>query len=81
MAEPEKQRAVELVGRAQQRLTDYISDEDFVQLLRVLQLAVVRGNLESLDVPQLGPALAEEFPANHVRHVIANSYACWSALM
>ena len=42
-----------------------MSDKDFIDLLRVLQLAVLRGDLQPNSVPELKVALADEFPASH----------------
>lgn len=61
--DPGKLSAKEIIGAAQQRLPDFMSDADFIDLLRVMQLALHRADLKAQDVPELGPALAREFPA------------------
>lgn len=60
---PERGRAV--VKRAQELMGSYVSDDDFIDMLRLLQITVLRGELKPADVPQLATMLAEEFPANH----------------
>ncbi len=58
-----KETALEVVQASQQRLAGFLSDDEFLDLLRVMQLALHRGGLEAVDVPELGPQLAREFPA------------------
>lgn len=61
---PSHDNALTVTKRAQEFMTGYLSDDDFISLLRVLQLAVLRGELSPEDVPELRATLAEEFPAN-----------------
>ncbi len=61
--DPSKFSAKEIITQAQQRLPQYMEDDDFVDLLRVVQLALHRADLKAADVPELGPMLAREFPA------------------
>ena len=62
---PSKSGAQALIHRSMDWMEGYLSDEDFVDLMRVLQLAVLRGEIDPDSVPQLKIALAEEFPASH----------------
>jgi putative heme-binding domain-containing protein len=43
----------------------YISDPNFLDLLRVVQLALDRGPVAAADVPQLGEKLLREYPTKH----------------
>lgn len=45
----------------------YLSDADFVAVLRVLQLGLARGQLTRENVPDICRQLAEEFPAQEPR--------------
>ena len=62
---PAKARAIEVVKRAEDFMMEYVNDDDFIQLLRTIQLAVLRGELKSEDVGTLTKNLSEEFPAAH----------------
>ena len=42
----------------------FINDQNFIDLLRVQQLALMRGNLKRNDVPLLSMRLAEEYPSS-----------------
>lgn len=66
-AAPDRETALEIVRLAQKWLQTYLSDDDFVDLLRVVELAIIRGELKSADLPTLGPQLAEEYPAGDYR--------------
>jgi putative heme-binding domain-containing protein len=44
-------------------LQGFVNDDDFVDLLRVLQLALHRGQIDPGDVPDLRAQLAQEYPA------------------
>ena len=67
VAQPSKELAVQIAQRAQQRLDDYLSDAEFLSMLRVIQLAVHRGDLQEEDVPGLAARVANEFPAGDDR--------------
>ena len=62
-AKPTGRRAVQVVDQARVFMRGFVSDEDFIDLLRVLQLAVMQGELTADDVPELAAELADEFPA------------------
>lgn len=42
----------------------FISDHDFTDLLRVVQIALIRGELQGADVPELRKLLAREYPSS-----------------
>lgn len=67
VSQPSKELAVQIAQRAQQRLDDYLSDAEFLNMLRVIQLAVHRGGLQEDDVPGLASRVANEFPAGDDR--------------
>ncbi len=44
----------------------YLTDDEFIDLLRVIQLALIHGQIQGDDIPQLRAQLAEEYPSrNH----------------
>lgn len=60
---PEKDTALAVAARAHQLLQSYLTDADFLDLLRVCELAVVQGGLTRDDVRGLSTSLAAEYPA------------------
>ena len=65
--EPDKKTAEAVVARCRELMQGYLSDPDFVDLLRVLELAVVRGNISGEEVAELRGDLAREYPAGEWR--------------
>jgi putative heme-binding domain-containing protein len=60
---PDGDAARGILDRSRQLMRGYLTDEDFLGLTRVIQLALLRGGLGAADVAELGPQLAEEYPA------------------
>ncbi len=54
---PDPKTARAILDRGSQLLRVYLTDDDFLGLLRVMQLALLRGELTGDDVPMLGPQL------------------------
>lgn len=67
IARPTRAFAIQAVERAETLAERYVSDNDFVEMLRLVSLAVVRGELQSEDVPSLASWLASEYPAEDDR--------------
>jgi putative heme-binding domain-containing protein len=65
IAHPEKQNSLDVLERSRQLIAGFVSDRDFIDMLRVMQVAMQRGGVTAGDVPQLRAALAQEFPAGH----------------
>lgn len=68
--QPDTETAETVLDRIQGLLklpVDSISDDDFVDLLRVTQLALIRSGLTGDDVPELREQIAEEYPATEPR--------------
>ncbi|HEY1066262.1 MAG TPA: hypothetical protein VGE52_09140, partial [Pirellulales bacterium] len=53
----------EVVARGRQLLKGYLSDADFVGVLRVFELAVLQGDLDATKLAELSAELADEYPA------------------
>jgi putative heme-binding domain-containing protein len=64
---PDAETAQSIVARGRKFLSGYLSDDDFVDLMRVFELALVRGKLKPDDVPELRRELAQEYPAGEWR--------------
>jgi putative membrane-bound dehydrogenase-like protein len=60
---PTAENAKEVVAACQETLSGFVSDRDFIELLRVVQVALHRGQVSPTDVPTLKTQLAGEFPA------------------
>jgi putative heme-binding domain-containing protein len=65
VAHPSKENAEEVIRTTLRFLEGYVSDPDFIDLLRVTQLALIRGGFSAADAPDVRQALEREFPANH----------------
>jgi putative heme-binding domain-containing protein len=63
IAEPTEENATDVVENAGRLMREFISDRDFVDLLRVLQVAIGQGDLRPEQLAPLRDQLAEEFPA------------------
>lgn len=56
-----------VLGRGSKMLKAFLGDEDFIDLLRVMQLALIKGQVKNGDIAELRTQLAEEFPAQDER--------------
>lgn len=68
--QPDAETAESVLARIQQLLklpVDSIPDDEFVELLRVTQLALIRSGLTGDDVPELREQIADEYPATEPR--------------
>ncbi len=65
--DPDKETATAIVARGQKLMQGFVADPEFLDLLRVFELACSRGGLKAEDVPTLGPQMAEEYPAKDPR--------------
>jgi putative heme-binding domain-containing protein len=64
LASPDVDTAQAVIRRSLQWMQGFMSDEDFVDLLRLQQVALLRANLQTADVPDLRKHLAEEYPSS-----------------
>ena len=64
-AEPETIDAI--LDRGSKLLKGYLTDDEFLDLLRVFQLALMMGEVAGDAVPQLRAQLAEEYPSRDLR--------------
>ena len=67
IAHPSPELAATIVNRAEVLARDYVSDSDFVDMLRVLQLAMLQGPLSAESSTALAGWLATEYPAEDKR--------------
>jgi putative membrane-bound dehydrogenase-like protein len=57
----------EIIQRSQKMLDGYLSDDDFIDLLRVIELTFIRGSVPADLRAELRDRLAEEYPAAEYR--------------
>jgi putative heme-binding domain-containing protein len=63
IAHPEKEVALQSIQALADAMSQFVSDRDFVDMLRVMQVAMHRAGIQPEDVPGLAKQLKEEFPA------------------
>ncbi|ADB18335.1 heme-binding protein [Pirellula staleyi DSM 6068] len=63
IVDPRKQNAIDVMQKAHKELEAFVSDRDFLDILRLLEVAIHRGGVSADEVPGLRRQLAEEFPA------------------
>jgi putative heme-binding domain-containing protein len=63
--DPDRETCLAILERAGVIMKGFVSDRDFVDLLRVAELALVRGELKRDDLPQLAEKLALEYPTKN----------------
>ena len=65
VAAPSTENSIEILARASELMDGFISDRDFVDFLRVMQLALLRGNVDPAKIPAYRTRIAEEFPSGN----------------
>ena len=61
--EPTLKNAYSILARCSEIMEGFVSDADFINLIRVMQLALELGQVDPAKVPALGERMANEFPA------------------
>jgi putative heme-binding domain-containing protein len=64
---PDRSTVDGVLKRAGELMADYLTDDDFIDLLRVIQLALSQGEVSPDDVSQLREQLSDEYPAADLR--------------
>lgn len=69
-ADPSDETCMRVLARASELMTEFLSDADFVDTLRLCQVALHRGKIDPARVTALRDQIAEEFPAgdNRMNH-------------
>jgi putative heme-binding domain-containing protein len=63
VAHPSRDNSLAVLQQLSKAMEKFVSDKNFVDMLRVMQVAIARGALGPDEVPGLKRQLAEEFPA------------------
>jgi putative heme-binding domain-containing protein len=61
--DPDRATVDTIIARVRKSLAGYLSDPEFLDLLRVTELAIERGKLSGDDISELRRRLANEFPS------------------
>jgi len=65
--DPEEKTIDAILDRSSQLMKGYLNDQDFLDLLRVLELALMRGKVPGDEIPELRQQLADEYPSRDPR--------------
>ncbi len=63
--EPTTNNSLAIINRSTKLLDGFLSDRDFVHLLRISQIALARANLDPKQVETFGRLIAAEFPTSN----------------
>ncbi len=63
IAHPSQVNARAVIERIGERMVDFVSDRDFIDMLRVMQVAILQGELAPEQLGDLSEQLADEFPS------------------
>lgn len=63
VAEPSPENANKVIEALRATMKEFVTDQDFGDMLRVMQVAIIRGGIKPGDLPELRVQLADEFPA------------------
>lgn len=66
-AAPSRDDAAAILERGSRMLEGYLTDGDFIDLLRVMQLAIIRGDVQPDELPKLTEQLCAEYPSGEPR--------------
>ena len=64
IAHPSRQNAAAVLDRFSKVMAGFVSDRDFIDMLRVMQVAMIRGAIQPEEMIPLRNQLIEEFPAS-----------------
>jgi putative heme-binding domain-containing protein len=65
IAQPSLARSYDVLSRSSEFMEGFVSDADFIDLLRVIELAMVRGEVDPEKIPAFSSRIANEFPSGN----------------
>lgn len=65
IAHPDELHASSVIKRFNSLIDEFVTDQNFVDMLRLVQVAIHLGDLEAEDVPELRDILGGEFPSGN----------------
>ena len=63
VAYPTLDNAYQVLARSSEFMDGYVNDRDFVDLLRVIEMALAQGHVDSMNVPAFVERMKNEFPS------------------
>lgn len=63
--EPDRPTIDTILEQSRELMQGFLTDNDFIGMLRVVELTLIQGKIQGTEVPELGPQLAEEYPSSH----------------
>lgn len=63
ICQPSADNAKDVLARCETLMAEFISDRNFIDLMRLIQVTILRGELPPESVPELRDILAEEYPS------------------
>jgi putative heme-binding domain-containing protein len=63
--DPSPEDCLALLKRSETLMDGFVNDPDFLDMVRVIQLSLARGNLQASDIPELGERMAREYPTRN----------------
>ena len=63
IAEPKLETSYSILARGSKFMEGFVSDTDFVDMLRAMQLALVQAQVDAGDIPGFARRIASEFPS------------------
>ncbi len=63
--DPDRDTCMAVLMRSGEVMKGYVSDPDFLDLLRLMELALERGNIKRDDIPELSEKIAIEYPTKN----------------
>lgn len=64
-SQPSLDTSYQVLARCSEIMNEYVSDADFVDLLRVMQLALIQGKVDPKNVPAFVEQIQKEFPTGN----------------
>jgi putative heme-binding domain-containing protein len=62
-AQPTLERSYEILARTSELMDEFVTDADFVDMLRVIQVALIQGKVDPQSVPAFADRIQREFPS------------------
>ncbi|MEK6249463.1 MAG: HEAT repeat domain-containing protein, partial [Planctomycetales bacterium] len=62
---PDQEVCFEILRKLQILMKDFVADREFIDLLRVVQLALHQGEIDAEEVPELTRQVSKEFPSGN----------------
>ncbi len=65
--DPDRVTCLAILNRCQKVMDGFVSDPDFLDLLRVIQLALIKGEIKRDDIPQFADSIVREYPTKNAQ--------------